>query len=213
MCPGRETERLSPVSCGHAPFTCKSVCKPKVAIEQVPPDVMPAEVKRHLRRFNATGIPAEQATLRAHGRVLHLFAAAGDGILPRLANEFSDPTRYRTDRLSVGQGVVVDIGCNIGDFSISAWKQNPRLHILCLEPMPVTYAFLIWNLLANGVPHLAPNAFGVAGAAGGVLPLRAAVTADGRYYAQIANRWDECYQRLTDEFSSTEGINSTHIGM
>jgi len=39
------------------------------------------------------------------------------------------------------------------------------------------------------------------------------VETNREYYAQIANRWDECYQRLTDEFSSTEGINSTQIGM
>merc|ERR1711934_352633 len=39
------------------------------------------------------------------------------------------------------------------------------------------------------------------------------VETNREYYAQIANRWDECYQRLPDEFSSTEGINSTQIGM
>ena len=61
-------------------------------------------------------------------------------------------------------------------------RQNPRLHILCVEPMPVTYVFLRWNLLANSVPRLTEEAFGrpAQGGVGGVLALQSAVTADGR---------------------------------
>ena len=136
---------------------------------------------------------SEIALLSLHGKSIELHAARGDYMLPRLADEFRHPARYRMDSLggrdaasarpADGEGVdvVVDVGCNLGDFSIAAWKQNPRLHILCLEPMPVTYVFLRWNLLANRVPLLSAQSFGAPHARrGGVLALQSAVTADGR---------------------------------
>jgi len=129
---------------------------------------------------------AEYAILSLHGQVLRMHATRGDYMLPRLAREFSGVQRYRLASLQ-GDGngasagaVVVDVGCNLGDFSIAAWRSNPSLHILCLEPMPATFLFLRWNLQANGVPLLTPSTFGMAGAKGGVLAMRAAATADGR---------------------------------
>ena len=68
-------------------------------------------------------------------------------------------------------GTVVDVGANLGDFSIYIAKLRPRMQILAVEPSPTTFAYLLWNLLLNGVPILRPHEFGVAGGRGGVLPL------------------------------------------
>ena len=102
-------------------------------------------------------------------------------MLPHIASEFSNPRRYHIQRLtgsSTHGRIIVDVGCNLGDFSIAAWQHNPDLHILCLEPMPVTYLYLRWNLHANGVALLTPAKFGAPGQPGGVLALQAAATAD-----------------------------------
>lgn len=68
-------------------------------------------------------------------------------------------------------GVVVDVGANLGDFSMYVAKLRPRMQILAVEPSPATFAYLLWNLLLNGVPILQPREFGVAGGRGGVLPM------------------------------------------
>jgi FkbM family methyltransferase len=75
---------------------------------------------------------------------------------------------------------MVDVGCNLGDATIAAWLANAALRVLCLEPMPITYLYLRWNLLANGVPSLTPEMFAAASTKGGVLALPAGASADGR---------------------------------
>lgn len=50
---------------------------------------------------------------------------------------------------------MVDIGGNYGVVTIAAFKHNPKLlRALVVEPIPVTYFFLRWNLWQNGVPEL-----------------------------------------------------------
>ena len=82
-------------------------------------------------------------------------------------------------RLSGGAnaaGIVIDVGANLGDFSMYVAKLRPRMQILAVEPSPATFAYLLWNLLLNGVPILRPHEFGVAGARGGVLPMHRVVS-------------------------------------
>ena len=54
--------------------------------------------------------------------------------------------------------------------------------ILAVEPMPVTFVYLRWNLLANQIPLLAPEDFRSSRRTprGGVLPINAGATSDGR---------------------------------
>ena len=143
--------------------------------------------------------------LALHGQQLVLHQHADDLTLPRLAREFGKHARYNLERLrlrlarprsSAGQTshIMVDIGCNLADVSIAAWLTNRALQILCLEPMPITFLYAQWNLVANGVRALTPSSFGRAaedanGASlgfrgwpvmGGVLALNMAATADGR---------------------------------
>ena len=184
-------ERIHPVGCGHAVFTCQSFCVTKghvLAVEKA--GDAPATVERIAARLLGPKAAATlfdssvAANLTLHGRVLRMHAARGDVTLQRIERELVQPSRYRLSRLLSHHSfsrVVVDVGCNLGDFAIAAWQQDPSLKVLCLEPMPVTYVYLRWNLEANGVPLLSAARFAAPGqASGGVLPLQAAVTSDGR---------------------------------
>lgn len=79
-------------------------------------------------------------------------------------------------------GVVVDVGCNIGLFSLSAFAQNPNVKIVCIEPMPHTYLYMRWNLMNNNVPIIDESDLHDPSCSkpGGVLPINAAVNSDGR---------------------------------
>ena len=80
---------------------------------------------------------------------------------------------------------VIDLGANIGDTSIQLHKLNPTANIVALEPVPITYFYLRWNLMVNKVPLLRKGYFN--GHTGGVLPLHAGATADGRNIAMDFN--------------------------
>lgn len=107
-----------------------------------------------------------------------LHSAHGDDARERLQHELrSDP--YRIERLQgIPSGTVVDIGGNLGTFTISAVLTNPKLQVVVFEPMPITYFFLRWNLFANNIHELSESEF-FAGKPG-VLALHDAVTKDGR---------------------------------
>ena len=46
---------------------------------------------------------------------------------------------------------VVDIGANLGYFTISVARLQPTLHILAVEPVPLTYFYFLWNCWINNV--------------------------------------------------------------
>jgi len=139
---------------------------------------------------NLMGSSADQILSQARGfdidlgqRHLHMVSYQKDDALKRLPYEFhSDP--YKTNRLAtssitgVPSKLVVDIGANLGAFSISAFLKNPHLRILALEPMPTTFLFLKWNLRNNNIPLLTEEEFRAGHP--GVLALQRAVTKDGR---------------------------------
>jgi len=116
-----------------------------------------------------------------------MHAYADDDAITRLPSEFR-ADRYGSARLSRADGaaaastvrapVVVDIGANLGSFTLSAYLANPGLRILALEPMPVTFMFLKWNLLSNDIPEITEQEFHAGKP--GVLALQRAVTSDGR---------------------------------
>ena len=133
---------------------------------------------------------SSEATIRLHGQVMKLRSAPGDNTLQRLGSEFSGDN-YGLGRLSSDRAcaasVVVDCGANIGSFAIAAWLTNRDTRVVALEPMPVTYIFLRWNLLLNHVPTLGvsagsplPSLSSPLPTQAGVLPLLAPATADGR---------------------------------
>merc|ERR1719491_853816 len=77
---------------------------------------------------------------------------------------------------------MVDIGGHLGRVSISAFKQNKkRMRIVVVEPVPVTYFLLRWNLWLNGIPELTRSEFKTHPRRAGVLALNNGVAkADGK---------------------------------
>ncbi|HWX43112.1 MAG TPA: FkbM family methyltransferase [Blastocatellia bacterium] len=54
----------------------------------------------------------------------------------------------------VEDGVVVDLGANIGMFSLFAAKLSPRVQVHAFEPAPGTFALLKKNVLANNLSNV-----------------------------------------------------------
>lgn len=55
------------------------------------------------------------------------------------------------EQLPGGASVVVDIGANIGAFSVLAASQNPALTVYCYEPFAENYRLLQENIQLNGL--------------------------------------------------------------
>jgi FkbM family methyltransferase len=141
---------------------------------------------------------------------LHLFSFQSDDALVRLPSEFhNDP--YKTNRLagSPPGKLVVDIGANLGAFTISAFLQNPKLRILALEPMPTTFLFLKWNLQSNSIPLLTEEEFRAGHP--GVLALQRAVTKDGRD-VKVEYSASKTMNAITDASASFKGIPDKFAG-
>lgn len=110
--------------------------------------------------------------------VLHVYGK--DDSIQRLPGEFQQDV-YGISKIQFSSGgIAVDVGANVGTFSISAFKSNPNMKIIALEPMPITYLFLRWNLESNGIPFLTEEQFNSPNCPAGVLALHGAATADGR---------------------------------
>ena len=83
-------------------------------------------------------------------------------------------------------GVIVDVGANVGVTTITAAKIHPTLQIVSFEPVPTTYFLLYYNILLNEIPILNPNQLKLGGRAG-VLPIHAALA--GRDSESKVVRW------------------------
>lgn len=67
-------------------------------------------------------------------------------------------------------GVVVDVGANIGYYSILSADLNPKSTVLAFEPMPSAFRVLCANLERNGVSAVQPHQIALAASPGrGVL--------------------------------------------
>ena len=58
---------------------------------------------------------------------------------------------YQLERVPFTPDLVLDLGANIGLFTLLAAKQWPDAHLVCVEPHPTTFSFLCDNLALNGV--------------------------------------------------------------
>ncbi len=58
---------------------------------------------------------------------------------------------YQLERVPFTPDLILDLGANIGLFTLLAAKQWPGAHLVCVEPHPTTFSFLCDNLALNGV--------------------------------------------------------------
>lgn len=77
-----------------------------------------------------------------------------DDTLARMRSESADP--YRLRRLSADQhvvqikeGLILDVGSNMGEFAVAAAMLAPTLQVIAVEPTPVAYWLLRLNLHMN----------------------------------------------------------------
>jgi len=117
---------------------------------------------------------------------LTLTSAEQDDTLGRLKGEMIRD-RYHVLEVSRQVGVIVDVGSNVGDFSISAALAHPHMQIIAIEPSPHTYFYLLLNLHLNRVPLLVESDLGRPSKAG-VFAINAALTRDGR---DVQIRWSD----------------------
>jgi FkbM family methyltransferase len=87
--------------------------------------------------------------------------------------------RYSVRQLPKEDGLIIDVGSNIGDFAMMASKIHPNMQVMAFEPAPTTYFLLRLNLWINHVQELEEKDLGKPGKFG-VLAMHGAVTSDAR---------------------------------
>ena len=68
-----------------------------------------------------------------------------------MANEVLLEGVYQLDTVPFTPDVVLDLGANIGLFTLLAARRWPEAHLVCVEPHPTTFSFLCDNLALNSV--------------------------------------------------------------
>ena len=78
-----------------------------------------------------------------------------------------EPQETRMTELLVEDGSsVLDIGANIGWYSMNLAVSHRNAKIACFEPIPKTYAALVQNLTLNNISNVVANNFGLSNQAG-----------------------------------------------
>ena len=112
--------------------------------------------------------------------VMRLVQPAGDSSIRRLVGEAkwnSERTQNGGDTYSLRHAgaqtgdLIVDVGSNIGDFTIAAATLFPWSLVVGIEANPVAYFYTRWNLYLNGIDAHAS----LAGRRSGVVTLHGAV--------------------------------------
>ena len=78
----------------------------------------------------------------------------GDDSITQLEIEFAGQDTYGIKKISSSSPLVLDIGGNIGFFSILTHLLHPKSQVIVFEPSPLTYFFLRLNLALNNIPVL-----------------------------------------------------------
>lgn len=112
---------------------------------------------------------SEPANVTIGGVAMKLVHASGEAAI---ATTQEDSYKFR--EINEQDGVVIDVGANIGDTTITAAKLLPGMQVIAAEPVPDTFFYMCYNLFLNKVPILHENELGHADKFG-VLPLHAAI--------------------------------------
>ncbi|HEY0551965.1 MAG TPA: FkbM family methyltransferase [Verrucomicrobiae bacterium] len=86
-----------------------------------------------------------------NGNTTHLKVSGADITHLWVADEVLLEGVYQLDVVPFTPDVVLDLGANIGLFTLLAARRWPQAHLVCVEPHPTTFSFLCDNLALNGV--------------------------------------------------------------
>jgi FkbM family methyltransferase len=87
----------------------------------------------------------------ANGNSMRVEVSGGDITHLWVADEVLIEHVYQLDAVPFEPTLVLDLGANIGLFTLLAAKRWPRANLACVEPHPTTFSFLSDNLALNGV--------------------------------------------------------------
>ena len=105
-------------------------------------------------------IPPVQRWIRNHrfefrhgpnGQAMRIEVSGGDITHLWVADEVLIERVYQLDAVPFEPDLVLDLGANIGLFTLLAARRWPEANLACVEPHPVTFSFLCDNLVLNGV--------------------------------------------------------------
>jgi FkbM family methyltransferase len=85
------------------------------------------------------------------GATTHVKVSGDDITHLWVADEVLIERVYRLDSVPFTPDVVLDLGANIGLFTLLAAQRWPGANFVCVEPHPTTFSFLCENLALNGV--------------------------------------------------------------
>jgi FkbM family methyltransferase len=86
-----------------------------------------------------------------NGSTMHVEVSGSDVTHLWVADEVLIERVYQLDLVPFTPDVVMDLGANIGLFTLLAAQRWPSSAFICVEPHPTTFSFLCDNLALNGV--------------------------------------------------------------
>lgn len=101
------------------------------------------------------GLDIEHLPTR-HG---HFYCIRQDSVIGRSIRTYGEWAQIEIEILSsliCDNGVILDIGANIGTHAVGLAALNPRSTVIALEPQPLAYALLSANILSAGVANVFP---------------------------------------------------------
>jgi FkbM family methyltransferase len=87
----------------------------------------------------------------ANGSATRVSVSGADITHLWVADEVLIEQVYELDAVPFVPDLVIDLGANIGLFTLLAAKRWPKASLVCVEPHPTTFSFLCDNLALNGV--------------------------------------------------------------
>lgn len=137
-------------------------------------------------------------------KLLYSLSLRGLGILNFESDLMSGEEKFITKYVSkISKGVILDIGANVGSYSIQVRELNPNIEIFAFEPHPKTF-----EILRNNVVGLDINVMNVGvGSENGVLKLYDYADKDGSEHASLYKDVIESFHKGTVVEHSVEVLS------
>ena len=132
----RVSERRGPVGYGR-------IARVLLTSGVTPSSIAMYPVRRRLPRRARTQLDVSGS--------VSLIAAPDDPLIPLFTEVFVDRV-YELSGLSLAGTTIVDVGANVGVFTVWAAAHYPGARLVAVEPVPRSVEFLRRNIARNGVP-------------------------------------------------------------